>query len=127
MVLDERRPAPHSDVVTAAGVDHVRLSYLYADEGDLEGLESLLHLDPQVGAPPEVAHGGRPEVLQVLAPVGAAPGRHLLSRVIAEGDCVAAVGRLTTARAEVEFADIFTIGPDGLLAGCRRFYSATSP
>ncbi|GAA2669815.1 MULTISPECIES: nuclear transport factor 2 family protein [Actinosynnema] len=127
MVLGERRPEPHSDVVTAAGVDHVRLSYLYADEGDVEGLESLLHLNPQVEAPPMAVQGDRPEVLQVLAPVGGTPGRHLLLRVIAEGDCVAAVGRLTTARAEVEFADIFTIGPDGLLAGCRRFYSATSP
>ncbi|MFI9005980.1 nuclear transport factor 2 family protein [Actinosynnema sp. NPDC053489] len=127
MVLGERRLPPPSDAVTAVGVDHVRLSYLYADEGDLEGLESLLHEQPQFRAVGPLSPPPRSEVLEVLAPTRGPRGTHRLLRVIADGDCIAAVGRFTAAPAtEVEFADIFTIADDGLLLGCRRFYSTNS-
>ena len=127
MVLGERRLPPPSDTVTAVGVDHVRLSYLYADEGDLEGLESLVHCEARDGSLHEARPTGRSQVLDVLAPAEGPKGRHRLLRVIADGDCIAAVGRFTSAPAtEVEFADIFTIADDGLLTGCRRFYAVTS-
>ncbi|PSL57058.1 ketosteroid isomerase-like protein [Saccharothrix carnea] len=127
MVLGERRLPPPSDTVTAVGVDHVRLSYLYADEGDLEGLESLVHREVQDGSPYPAPPTRRSEVLDVLAPAEGPKGTHHLLRVIADGDCIAAVGRFTSAPAtDVEFADIFTIADDGLLAGCRRFYSVTT-
>ncbi|WP_367127270.1 nuclear transport factor 2 family protein [Saccharothrix sp. HUAS TT1] len=126
MALGERRPTPPSDTITAVGVDHVRLSYLYADDGDLEGLESLVHCAAQGEPLRATPAGGRSEVLDVLAPAEGPRGRHHLLRVIADGDCIAAVGRFTAAPAPaVEFADIFTIAADGLLLGCRRFYSVT--
>ncbi|MFD0202902.1 MULTISPECIES: nuclear transport factor 2 family protein [Saccharothrix] len=127
MVLGERRLPPPSDTVTAVGVDHVRLSYLYADEGDLEGLESLVHCETQDGSPHPAQPTRRSEVLDVLAPAEGPKGTHHVLRVIADGDCIAAVGRFTSDPAtDVEFADIFTIADDGLLTGCRRFYSVTT-
>jgi hypothetical protein len=58
------------------------------------------------------------------------PGRHELYKVIASGDCVAAMGHFTgpTAfpcpdeRLDVDFVDVFTISDKGLLLGHRRYY-----
>ncbi|WP_156755307.1 nuclear transport factor 2 family protein [Actinokineospora pegani] len=111
-----------SAAVLAVAVDHVRLSYLYLDGGDLDGYGSLLHADAQFRRPDAADARGRAEVLEMLA-ARRVVGAHELFKVVADGDCVAAVGRHAGVDGVgVEFADFFTIGDDGLILGCRRFY-----
>ncbi|MER7763764.1 nuclear transport factor 2 family protein [Streptomyces sp. NPDC097619] len=99
------RRAP-SRVVTDSGVDHVRLAYDYLDAGDLDGYGSLL----DAGALGAELEGPRP------------PGaRHLITRIVADGDCVVAMGLL--APQQREFVDVFTLSAEGMLRGCRRYYA----
>ena len=118
-----------SPAVTAAGVDHVRLSYHYIDSGDIDGLGSLLDERASVERPDAPDGRGRSEVLRVHGELAGAGVRHRISRVVAQGDCVAVLGRFSRSagprEAEVEFADFFTISPEGMLLSCRRFYFAT--
>ncbi|MEU5366174.1 nuclear transport factor 2 family protein [Streptomyces sp. NPDC005925] len=99
------RPIP-SRVITESGVDHVRLAYDYLDAGDADGYGSLLDTDAlgtELGWP-------RP------------PGiRHLISRIVADGDCVVVMGRL--APQHREFVDVFTLSAEGMLRSCRRYYA----
>jgi hypothetical protein len=100
-----RRPTP-SRVVTESGVDHVRLAYDYLDSGDVDGYGSLLDADA-LGTDLEQS---RP------------PGiRHLINRIVADGDCVVVMGRL--APQHREFVDVFTLSPEGMLRSCRRYYA----
>ncbi|GGM09132.1 MULTISPECIES: nuclear transport factor 2 family protein [Micromonospora] len=121
---------PRSAAVTAAGVDHVRLSYHYLDTGDIDAYGSLLDEDVQVRRP-DLAHGrGRAEVLRTHAQVAGPPARHQIHKVIADGDGVAVTGRYTgpvTPRpgqptGTHDFVDVFTVGDDGMLLGYRRYY-----
>jgi ketosteroid isomerase-like protein len=121
---------PPSAMVTAAAVDHVRLSYLYLDEGNLDAFASLLDDDVQVKRPDAPEAHGRAEVLDLMATLSGPPGRHELHKVIASGDCVAAMGHFvgpTTTpypdeRLDIDFVDVFTISDKGLLLGKRRYY-----
>ncbi|MEU8466143.1 nuclear transport factor 2 family protein [Streptomyces sp. NPDC029003] len=97
-----------SRVITDSGVDHVRLAYHYLDTGDLDGYGSLLHAGTALGAD-----------LECPAATGA---RHHITRIVAEGDCVIAMGRL--APQQHEFVDVFTLSPEGMLRDCRRYYPA---
>lgn len=104
------RPTP-SRVVTDSGVDHVRLAYHYLDTGDVDGYGSLLHSGTALGAD--------------LERLGSAGARHHVTRIVAEGDCVIAIGRL--APQQSEFVDVFTLSAEGMLRGCRRYYPAPPP
>ncbi|MGW5398860.1 nuclear transport factor 2 family protein [Streptomyces sp. NPDC003952] len=101
------RRIPPSPVITDSGVDHVRLAYHYLDSGDLDGYGSLLHAG-SLGAELEAARG--------------AGARHHITRIVAEGDCVVAMGRL--APQQRDFVDVFTLSDEGMLRACRRYYSA---
>lgn len=117
---------------TAAGVDHVRLSYHYLDTGDLDGYASLLHPDMQLkrrDAPP--GHG-RDHTVGLLTATPALRGRHHIHKVVADKDTVVVVGRYTPpADAESgtpsEFADVVTLSDEGLLLCSRRFYYFDPP
>jgi ketosteroid isomerase-like protein len=120
--------------VTGAAVDHVLLSYLYLDEGNLDAYASLLDEDVQLRWPGRPTRSGRAAVLAALAGSAGARGQHRLYQVIANGDCVAAIGRCTGPAAlragdgfhDVDFVDIVTVSVDGLLLGQRRFYDTCS-
>jgi hypothetical protein len=127
-----RSPSPGA-AVTAAAVDHVLLSYLYLDEGDLDGYGSLLADDVRMTRPDLPCVVGRDSVVAQMAGIAGPPGRHRLYRVIANGDCVAAEGRCTGPAAlrladgfrDVDFVDIVTFSADGLLLGQRRYYGTS--
>lgn len=143
MSIDDRRTPPSA---TAAGLDHVRLSYLYRDDGDLDGFGSLLHEDIQVTRPDAPQGRGRAEVLRLHHAIADPAVGHHIYKVVADGDCIAVMGRLTGARRMpggggvkevsggiaraaagapgVEFADFFTLSDEGMLLGYRRFYFA---
>jgi ketosteroid isomerase-like protein len=129
----DRSPPPGA-AVTAAAVDHILLSYLYLDEGNLDAYASLLDEDVRMQRPGQPTRSGRADVLEALAGIAGPPGQHRLYQVIASGDCVAAVGRCTGPAAfrrgdgfhDVDFVDIVTVSAQGLLLGQRRFYD-TSP
>ncbi|SDJ27707.1 Ketosteroid isomerase-related protein [Lentzea albidocapillata subsp. violacea] len=117
---------------TAAGVDHVRLSYEYLDMGDLDGYASLLHPDMQLkrrDAPP--GHG-RDHTVRLLTTIPALRGRHHIHKVVAGKDTVVVVGRYTPppeaeCRTPSEFADVVTLSDEGLLLCNRRFYYDDPP
>ncbi|WDZ83443.1 nuclear transport factor 2 family protein [Micromonospora cathayae] len=118
-----------SAAVTAAGVDHVRLSYHYLDIGDIDAYGSLLDEHVQVRRPDLALGCGRAEVLRTHAQVAGPPSRHQIYKVIADGDAVAVTGRWTapsTGRRDhrdgVDFVDVFTLTDEGMLLGYRRFY-----
>ncbi|MEU9419885.1 hypothetical protein [Streptomyces sp. NPDC051000] len=49
------------------------------------------------------------------------PGaRHHITRIVADGDCVVAMGCL--APQQWEFVDVFTLSAEGMLRACRRYY-----
>ena len=140
MTIDDRRTSPSA---TAAGLDHVRLSYLYRDDGDLDGFGSLLHEDIQVTRPDAPQGRGRAEVLRLHHLIADPAVGHHIYKVVADGDCIAVMGRLTgaarvssatagaataatpaAATPGVEFADFFTLSDEGMLLGYRRFYFA---
>lgn len=141
MSIDDRRTSPSA---TAAGLDHVRLSYLYRDDGDLDGFGSLLHEDIQVTRPDAPQGRGRAEVLRLHHLIADPAVGHHIYKVVADGDCIAVMGRLTgaarvssaagtttaaagtttAATPGVEFADFFTLSDEGMLLGYRRFYFA---
>lgn len=125
-VRNQSRPAP-SAAVTAIGSDHVLLSYQYLDSGDVDGYGSLLDEQAQFTRPDAPPCIGRGEVLRLHRRMSARGERHHVYKTVAEGDCIAVTGRLirTAAepgRADVDFADFFTLSDEGLLLGCRRFY-----
>ncbi|KKZ73769.1 hypothetical protein VO63_11635 [Streptomyces showdoensis] len=119
------------DLVTAAGIDHVRLVYDYLDAGDLDGCASLLH-DAVVfelpGLPP-----ARGRSAAVRAHAGHVPpaARHELEHLLARDRTVIATGRRVPAPAPSgpapaghRFVDVFTIAPDGMVRACVRYYHA---
>ncbi|MGW7103188.1 nuclear transport factor 2 family protein [Streptomyces sp. NPDC054838] len=97
---------PPSPVVTDSGVDHVRLAYHYLDSGDLDGYGSLLH-------------AGLLGVAELERPAFGA--RHHITRIVADGDCVVAMGRV--APQQRDFVDVFTLSAEGMLRACRRYYA----
>ncbi|HEX7306434.1 nuclear transport factor 2 family protein [Lentzea sp.] len=129
MTSEGRRTSP-SAATLAAGVDHVRLSYLYLDAGDLDAYASLLHEDMQVRHPGAPTGHGREAALRLAG----TRGTHELFKVIAEGHCVVAVGHYSPPGTapphdggEFDFADFFTLSDDSLLLSRRRFYYLPPP
>jgi ketosteroid isomerase-like protein len=127
---DERR-LPPSAAVTSAGLDHVRLSYLYLDSSDIDAYGSLLDDDVRVTRPDSPPCQGRREVLTMYRRLAGPHERHEIYKTVADGDCVAVMGRVVRPRSGtdgekqyVEFADFFTLSDEGMLLGCRRYYFA---
>jgi hypothetical protein len=111
--------------LTSVGVDHVRLSYDYLDSGNLDAYGSLLDDEVHVRRPDGVQSRGRVQVQRLHAEVTGPPGRHVLDRIIADGDSVVVTGRFVRPDAppvDVEFVDVFSLSDFGLLLGYRRYY-----
>lgn len=107
--------------LAAAGVDHVRLSYHYLDDGDTDGYASLLDPGAVFEEPGREPVRGRCAVAGLHRKRGL--GKHHIDDVFAVDGRVTAVGRLCGASGdEVSFADVFTLSEHGLLARQRRFY-----
>ncbi|WP_430789495.1 nuclear transport factor 2 family protein [Actinoplanes sp. G11-F43] len=115
--------SPYRTATTAAGVDHVRLSYHYLDTGDFDGYASLLDEHVRVQRPDMTLGDGRAEVVRTHARLAGPPARHQIFKVIADGDGIAVTGRYVTSGAKaVDFVDVFTLTEYGMLLGYRRFY-----
>jgi hypothetical protein len=115
--------------VTASGVEHVRLSYDYLERDDIDGYGSLLDVDMVLDRPDTPTCHGRALVVRMLADGVIPPARHALDRIIADGDHVVVMGRLsqgsgpfTPALEQGSFVDIFTLSETGMLRCCRRYY-----
>jgi hypothetical protein len=106
------------------GIEHVRLSYLYLDQGDIDGYLSLLHTDISLLLPGEGEIRGREHAgLFQARPERHAAG-HLIHRVIGSGDWVAAEGRYVcgAGREGVDFTEVFSLSEEGLLLSQKRYY-----
>ena len=124
MVSDELKRTRPSASVTAAGVDHVRLSYHYLDAGDLDGYGSLLDEQAQLRRPDAPPGHGRAQVVRLQKILAGPMTRHEVVKVVAEGDTIAVTGRFTPPERDtaVEFADVFTLSDEGLLLSQHRYY-----
>lgn len=119
--------------ITDVAVHHLLLSYLYLDEGDLDGYASLLADGARVRRPDLPRTEGREAVMRQMAKIADPLSHHRLYRVIASGDCVAAEGRCTGPPAvrlangyrDVDFADIVTVSANGLLLYQRRYHDTS--
>ncbi|WP_369226546.1 nuclear transport factor 2 family protein [Streptomyces sp. R39] len=126
---------PAGSTVTAAGVEHVMLTYHYLDIGDIDGYASLTEQDVTLDHPGAPPHRGRDAVLSAHAAQATLLRRHELDTVIAEEGRVVVLGRVvrqtpgTGERAShgVDFADVFTLSGQTLVRGCRRYYYAPPP
>lgn len=116
--------SPASSPVTAAGIDHVRLSYLYLDEGDIDGYLSLLHADVSLHLPARCALHGREQVGAFRAQLGRLGGEYLIRDVIGSGDRVVAEGRYVSRETGegVDFTEVFQLSEEGLLRSQKRYY-----
>lgn len=114
-------------VVTAVGVEHVRLSYDYLDRGDADGYASLLDPGMVLDEPGRERVRGAVDGPRRLR----GSGTHDVHDVFAADGRVTAVGRFHGGadgvgggadRGEVDFADVFTLSEHGLLLRQRCFY-----
>lgn len=126
---------PRTAGATAAGLDHVRLSYHYLDVPDIDGYGSLFDVDAVLHAPGMSPVAGRRQIeqfQQLRVGVGGT-GKHQLERVFGINGHVAALGRyFTTDRdgneGSIEFADVFTVAPNGLLTSQKTYlYLSADP
>lgn len=132
MSRENLEPRYPSTAVTAAGITHVMLTYRYRDVGDLDGYGSLLDERTEFTEPGAAGCQGRGEVLRAAADSTGRRGRHELRRVVAEGDTVVVVGRLSAPEGKtveggangVDFVDVFTLSDAALILHCRRYYHA---
>lgn len=108
--------------VTAAGIDHVRLSYHYLDQGDADGYASLLDSAAVLDEPGHARVHGRAAVAESRCLRWC--GAHDLHAVFAADGRVAAVGRFNRDGdgVDVDFADIITLSEHGLLMTQRCYY-----
>jgi ketosteroid isomerase-like protein len=118
-------PSTASSAIALVARDHVRLSYEYLDRDDVDGYVSLLAPDVELRRPGRVPVRGRADAEQADRP----RGRHRLRAVFSVGQQVAATGHFTGRldgeqgeRLDVEFADIFTVTPAGLLVAQSTYY-----
>ncbi|MDI5967756.1 nuclear transport factor 2 family protein [Streptomyces sp. SL13] len=125
------RPVP-SPIVTAAGVDHVRLAYDYLDSGDVDGYGSLLDDDIALDRPDAPPGRGRDQVVRMHADGLVPRARHHIDRIVADGHSVVATGHLSPVSGRhahgperIDFVDVFTLSAEGMLLGCRRYYFAS--
>lgn len=117
-----------SAVATEIGVEHVRLSYDYLDRGDVDGYVSLLAPDAVLLRPDGRDVRSRAAIERWLASgVDHTTGAGTVSAVFPVAGNVIAVGHYAGNDADghprdVEFTDIFTIAPTGLLRSVKRYF-----
>jgi hypothetical protein len=113
--------------VTAIGIEHVRLSYLYLDRGDIDGYLSLLHADFSLLMPGEREIHGRDRIGVFQAQHAQFAADHLIHHVIGSGDRVAVEGRYVSGeegedREGIDFTEVFSLSEEGLLLSRKRYY-----
>lgn len=110
--------------VTAMGIEHVRLSYLYLDQGDIDGYLSLLHSDITLLLPGEAEVRGRKRVATFQGRPEWLAADHLIHHVIGCGDRIAVEGRYVSRRSRegVDFTEVFALSEEGLLRSRKRYY-----
>lgn len=106
--------------VTAAGIDHVRLSYVYLDQGDLDGYGSMFAPDAELIRPDEQVLRGQAQIEAYRST--RAGGRHTLDEIFAVDGKVAVTGRLVQRGREIGFADIFVLSEYGLLRSQKTYF-----
>lgn len=118
------RTSPPCPAVTAAGIDHVCLSYRYLDQGDIDGYLSLLDADSSLLLPSREEIHGRERIGEFQARREQHTGEHLIHEVIGSGDRVVAEGRYVSRRTgeSVDFTEIFRLSEEGLLRSQKRYY-----
>ena len=126
---------PRATGTTAAGLDHVRLTYHYLDTADIDGYGSLFEIDAVLHGPGLSPLRGRRQIerfQQLRLGVGGI-SRHQLDRVFGANGHVTAIGRYFSTDSDgnegsVEFADVFTVAPNGLLTSQKTYlYLAGDP
>jgi hypothetical protein len=124
MASDQGFRVPPNSLVTAAGIDHVWLSYLYLDQRDIDGYLSLLHADMALLLPREQKIRGRDQVGAFHAERERPAGEHLIHNVIGSGDRVVAEGRYVSRVPVkgVDFTEVFRLSREGLLRSRKRYY-----
>lgn len=110
--------------VTAMGIEHVRLSYLYLNRGDIDGYLSLLHVDMSLSLPGATEIRGRERIGAFQARPESADVDHLIHHVIGSGDRIAVEGRFLFRgnREGVDFTEVFALSEEGLLRSQKRYY-----
>jgi ketosteroid isomerase-like protein len=108
------------EYVTTVAMDHVRLSYCYLDDGDVEGYCSLFTEHAVLRQPGASPITGRDALERIeRARQANYSVRHNIYQVFASGRRVAAIGRRRQLRApyqaDVHFVDVFTVDDNGLL------------
>lgn len=124
MIDDTRAPwRPTGDLISAA-MDHVRLSYGYLDDGDIDAYCSLFITQAVARRPGARPVTGRDALERdEQARLSSRRVRHVVDEVFGSGRRVAALGRLRPRHAgdsghdtDVDFVDVFTVADNGLLA-----------
>jgi ketosteroid isomerase-like protein len=129
---DDTSTRPASAQVALAGLDHVRLSYEYLNSRDIDGYGSLFEGDAVVHRPGHEPIRGRDNVEHFQADqVDRVGAEHVVHDVFASGGRVAAVGRYIEnesrcAPTGVDFADIFTLSENGLIADQKTYFFVDS-
>ncbi|MGI5403447.1 nuclear transport factor 2 family protein [Streptomyces sp. CA-135486] len=124
--MREKSEAATVDWPQSAPVEHVYLSYAYLNARDYDAFASLLEDDVTVSVPDEVIAKGRAAVISTerrrrvsysLEDLWAGQGRIVATGVFyRQADSVQGV----------DFADIFTVSPRGLIAS-RKTYASVCP
>ncbi|HEY4019503.1 MAG TPA: nuclear transport factor 2 family protein [Pseudonocardiaceae bacterium] len=110
------------------------MSYHYLDIADVDGYGSLFDVDAILQPPGMSPVRGRRQIerFQQLR-IGVGGGNHEVAHVFGSGGRITAVGRYSTVDEDgregcVEFADLFTINPNGLIASQKTYlYLAADP
>jgi ketosteroid isomerase-like protein len=118
------RTSPPCSAVTAAGIDHVCLSYRYLDLGDIDGYLSLLDADMSLLLPSRQEIRGRERIGEFQAQPEQHTGEHMIHGVIGSGDRVVAEGRYVSRSTgeSVDFTEVFLLSEEGLLRSQKRYY-----
>ncbi|MEU3555132.1 nuclear transport factor 2 family protein [Streptomyces fragilis] len=114
-----------TDLITAAGMDHVRLVYDYLDAGDADSCASLMHECVVLELPGMPPVHGRAEVVRAHLCHGTAQARHEIDHLVAADRSVVAEGRRVDPGSRhpgLRFVDVFRIADDGMVSECTRYY-----
>ncbi|MDH6223558.1 MULTISPECIES: nuclear transport factor 2 family protein [Streptomyces] len=131
MTSHDHPAAAHSattDLITAAGVDHVRLVYDYLDAGDADSCASLMHERVVLELPGMPPVHGRAEAVRAHLRHSTGRTRHEIDHLVAADRSVVAAGRRVVPDSRhpcTRFVDVFRIADDGMVSECTRYYHTT--
>jgi hypothetical protein len=113
-----------SSPVTAAGIDHVWLSYRYLDLGDIDGYLSLLDAGMSIHRPGQQEIRCREQIGVFQAQPEQRAGEHVIHDVFGGGGWVIAEGCYLSRRSGegVDFIEVFQLSEEGLLRSQKRYY-----